>query len=104
MDEGVELAYQVAVAVAAADHDIPLDAALNAFLYAFASNLVSAGIRLIPLGHTEGQQIMTALAPKIELAARKGLTLDLDDIGGSVLLTDVASMQHEMQYSRLFRS
>jgi urease accessory protein len=102
--EGIDLAYPVAVAVTAADHGIALDAALNAFLYAFTSNLVSAGIRLIPLGHTEGQQVIAALAPKIELAAHRAMSLGIEDIGGSVILADIASMQHETQHTRLFRS
>ena len=48
------VSYPVAVAAAAADHGIALTPALGAYLHAFTANLVSAGVRLIPLGHTDG--------------------------------------------------
>ncbi len=59
------LAYPVAVAVASAGHGIALEPALAAFLQAVASNLVSAGMRLIPLGQTDGQRVVAKLEPLI---------------------------------------
>ncbi len=105
MDEaGGDLAYPVAVGVAAAAHDVPLRPALTAYLHAFAANIVSAGVRLVPLGQTDGQRLIARLEPVIERVAEDALGADLDDLGGCVLLADIASMRHETQYTRLFRT
>jgi urease accessory protein len=98
------IAYPVAVAVAAADHGIPLDAALLAYLHAVAANLVSAGVRLIPLGQTAGQRVTAHLEVTLSVVAEDAAATSLDDIGGGLLCTDIASMLHETQYTRLFRS
>ncbi len=98
------VAYPVAVGAAAADHDIALENALGAYIHAFAANLVSAGVRLIPLGHTDGQLCMTALEVPVQAAVTIGLSASLEDLGGSAVLADIASMKHETQYTRLFRS
>ncbi len=98
------LAYPVAVALAAAAHGIPLGPALLATLGAFAANIVSAGIRAIPIGQSDGQRIIAVLAPLIAEVATRAATASLDDLGGAVFRTDIASMKHEAQYTRLFRS
>jgi urease accessory protein len=98
------LAYPVAVAVASAGHDIALEPALGAFLQAVASNLVSAGLRLVPLGQTDGQRVLAGLEPVIAACAQKALACPLDEIGGAAFRADIASMRHETQYTRLFRS
>ena len=99
-----QVAYPVAVGVAAADHQVPLDAALVAYLHAFAANIVSAGVRLVPLGQTDGQRIVAALEPAVRAAAEEARAATLDDLGGCALLADIASMRHETQYTRLFRT
>jgi urease accessory protein len=98
------LAYPIAVAVASAGHDIALAPALAAFLQAVASNLVSAGLRLVPLGQTDGQRVLAGLEPVIAACAQKGLACPLDEVGGAAFRADIASMRHETQYTRLFRS
>jgi urease accessory protein len=98
------VAYPVAVGVAAAGHGIAADAALHAFLHAIAANWISAGVRLIPLGQTDGQRLLAALEPVIAETARGALTATLDDLGSAVFRADLASMKHETQYTRLFRS
>ena len=98
------LAHAVAVAVAAAAHEVPLAPALSAALAAFAANLVSAGVRAIPIGHSDGQRTIAALAPIVAEVAAAAATASLDDLGGAALRADIASMKHETQYSRLFRS
>jgi len=98
------VAYPVAVAVAAAGHGIPLEPALHAYLHAVAANLVSAGIRLIPLGQTDGQRVLAALQDVIEETCRRCLAASLDDLGSATFRADLASMRHESQYTRLFRS
>lgn len=99
-----EAMLPVIVGVAAKAHGVPLDAALTAYLHAFATNLVSAGMRLIPLGQTEGQRAIAALEPAIAAAVRAALTAPLDDIGTAAPTIDWCSMRHETQYTRLFRS
>jgi urease accessory protein len=98
------LAYPIAVGVASAGHGIVLEAALLAFLQAVASNLVSAGLRLIPLGHTDGQRVLAGLEPLIADRARQALTCPLDEVGSAAFRVDISSMRHETQYTRLFRS
>lgn len=99
---GGEIAFPVAVGAATAN--APLEAALIAFAQAFAANLVSAGVRLIPLGQTDGLLALAALAPLVTRAARAAETAPLDLLSTSALSIDIASMRHETQYSRLFRS
>ena len=98
------VAYPVAVAVAAAGHGIALEPALAAYLQAVAANWVSAGVRLIPLGQTDGQRVLAALEPIVTATAQRALASKLDDIGSSAFRADLASARHETQYTRLFRS
>jgi urease accessory protein len=99
-----EVAYPVAVAVAAAGHGVPLAPALHAYLHAATANLISAGVRLIPLGQTDGQRVLAALEPVVADAAARAMATRLDDIGGAAFRADLAAMRHEAQYTRLFRS
>lgn len=98
------IAYPVAVATAAAGHDIPLEPALSAYLHAVLANWVSAGIRLIPLGQTDGQRILAALEGTVADTARRALGARLDEIGSVAFRADIAAARHETQYTRLFRS
>jgi urease accessory protein len=96
--------YPIAVAVVAAIAEIPLRPVLCVFLQAFAANLVSAGLRLIPLGQTDGQHVIEALHPKVIAAADAALNRSIDDWGAATAMVDWTSMKHETQYTRLFRS
>jgi urease accessory protein len=98
------IAYPVAVAIAAADHDLACEPALNAYIYAFAANIISAGVRLAPLGHSDGQRALIDVEPLVAHAAVEGLSSTLADLGNAAVLSDIASMKHETQYTRLFRS
>jgi len=98
------IALPVAVAVAAAAHGIPLEAALLAYLHGVAANLVSAGMRLIPLGQSDGQRVIAALEDDVAAACRDGLAMPLDEVGTAAPLVEWCSMRHETQYTRLFRS
>ena len=97
-------AYPVAVAVTAAGHGIALEPALAAYLQALAANWVSAGVRLIPLGQTQGLRVVAALEPAVAATAQRALAATLDDIGSAAFRADLASARHETQYTRLFRS
>jgi urease accessory protein len=99
-----EIAYPVAVGVCTAAHDLPLPATAQAFVQAFAANLVSAGVRLIPLGQTDGLRVIARLEPLIPRVVAGALAASLDDAGGIAVMADIASMRHETQYTRLFRS
>jgi urease accessory protein len=100
----VAVAYPVAVAAAASGHALPLDVSLEAFVFTQAANLISAALRLGPIGQTHGQTILAALLPHIRGLAREARYANLADLGGSAFRSDIAAMRHETQYSRLFRS
>jgi urease accessory protein len=99
-----EIAYPVAVGACAAAHGLPLEPTAHAFIQAFAANLVSAGVRLVPLGQTDGLRVLARLEPLIPPLLSCALGCRLDDIGAAAVMADVASMRHETQYTRLFRS
>lgn len=99
-----DVTYPVAVGVAAALHDIRLPDVLRTYAVSFLSNLTSAAIRLSIIGQTDAQLILAALMPHLIAAAERAETASLDDIGSATLRSDLASMLHETQYSRLFRS
>jgi len=71
---------------------------------ASAANLVSAGLRLIPLGQTDGQRALQGLAPVVAACVAAALTRPEADFGGCALAAELASIDHETQYTRLFRS
>lgn len=96
--------YPLAVGRAAARRQIPLEPTATLYLHAFAANLVGAGVRLVPLGQTEGQRVLAELEPLCRAVAADALSATLDDIGGCALAADIASMRHETQTVRLFRS
>ncbi len=98
------IALPVAVAVTCAGHGIACEPALHAFLHALAANWISAGVRLIPLGQTDGQRVLAALESDIAACAARALATPLDEIGSCTFRADVAGMRHETQYTRLFRS
>jgi urease accessory protein len=101
---GEDVAYPVAVAIAAAGHNLPLAATLDMFCLGFVSNLVSAAIRLGIVGQTDGQRVIAALVPVIRDTAHACASADIEDLGGSAFRSDLASLRHETQYTRLFRS
>jgi len=96
--------YPVAVGVVSAAHGIPLGPVLHAFLHALAANWISAGSRLIPLGQTDGQRVLAALEPAVVATSARARVAVLDDLGSATFRADLASMRHETQYTRLFRS
>ena len=96
--------YPVAVGIVSAAHAIPLAPSLHAFLHALVSNWISAGARLIPLGQTDSQRVLAALEPVVEATAKRAMIATLDDLGSATFRADLASLRHETQYTRLFRS
>jgi len=94
----------IVIAVRSAAEGVPLGTAVRAFLSALISNLVTAGVRLIPLGQTDGQRALAELEDAVLEASEHALTACIDDLGSAALMVDFASMLHETQYTRLFRS
>jgi urease accessory protein len=103
-DQGLSPAYCVAVGIAAAVAGIDLQATVVAYLQALAANLVSAAVRLVPLGQTDGQRSIATLEGIILDLADEVTDASLDDLGSAAVMVDWTSMKHETQYTRLFRS
>jgi urease accessory protein len=98
------VALPVAVGISCAGHGIACAPALHAFLHALAANWISAGVRLIPLGQSDGQRVLAALEGEVAACAARALASPLDAAGSCTFRADIASMRHETQYTRLFRS
>jgi urease accessory protein len=98
------IVYPVAVGLVSAAHAIPLVPTLHGFFHALTSNWISAGARLVPLGQTDSQRVLASLEPVVVATAQRALTATLDDLGSATFRADLASMRHETQYTRLFRS
>lgn len=99
-----DMAYPVAVGRAAGLMGVPVVPVAQFWLQAFASNLVQAAQRLMPLGQTAAQRVLAGLAPICAEVGQMAAEASLDDIGSATFAVDIASMQHETQYSRIFRS
>jgi urease accessory protein len=104
LKDGKEVAYPVAVGACAAAHGVALAASAQAFMQAFAASLVSAGVRLIPLGQTDGLRVLARLEPLLAKVVAQALATPLAEVGSASILLEIASMRHETQYTRLFRS
>jgi urease accessory protein len=98
------IVYPVAVGLVSAAHKIPLATTMHGFFHAVTSNWISAGARLVPLGQTDSQRVLAALEPVVVATGARALTASLDDLGGATFRADLASLRHETQYTRLFRS
>ena len=96
--------YPSAVGIAARTCSVPLRAALIAYFHSVVSNLISAGIRTVPLGQTAGQRILASLQAAVIAAAEDALSRDPDDVGAAAPIIEWTSIRHETQYTRLFRS
>jgi urease accessory protein len=97
-------ALAVVFGVRSAREGVPASLALPAFLQSYIANLVTAGVRLIPLGQTDGQLAIAALEEAVVAASAQAEKATIDDLGSAGFMVDLASMAHETQYTRLFRS
>lgn len=98
------LVYPVALGAAAKQEDVPLELTLTIYLQSVVSNLVATGQRLLPLGQTRAQEIVKTLTRKCARIAQDSSHGDLGRLISNTFLSDIASMQHETQYSRIFRT
>jgi urease accessory protein len=98
------IVYPVAVGLVSAAHAIPLSSTMHAYFHAVVSNWISAGARLVPLGQTDSQRVLAMLEPVAAETGMRALNATLDDLGSATFRADLASLRHETQYTRLFRS
>jgi urease accessory protein len=94
----------VVLGVRAAKQAIATTLALPAFLQSYLANLVTAGVRLIPLGQTDGQLAIAGLEEAVLTASAQAEQTTMQDLGSAAFMVDLASASHETQYTRLFRS
>ena len=99
-----DLAYPVAVGMAAAAHNLDLSATLDGYLTMLVSNLTSAAIRLSVIGQTDAQHIIMATLPAIRDLGSFAAQATVEEVGGCAFRSDIASMRHEVQGTRLFRT
>lgn len=100
----VQPTLAVVLGVRSARQGIPASLALPAFLQSYIANLVSAGVRMIPLGQTDGQFAIAELEEAVLAAGAQAQKATIEDLGSAAFMIDLASMAHETQYTRLFRS
>lgn len=98
------IAHCAVLALACAVHDISLVPATHAYLHGTAANLVSAGVRLVPLGQTDGQIATARLTGHVEAVAARAMLTPVEDLGSAAPMLELASFHHETLYTRLFRS
>lgn len=96
--------YVVAFSIFAANAGVSGMDALSGYAWTWCENQVLSATKLIPLGHTEGQRVVRDLIEQIPIAVESALACADDDIGNSAPGLTLASMWHETQYSRVFRS
>jgi len=96
--------FPIAVGVAARDLSLLTRDVTALYLHSFASNLVSAAVRFVPLGQNAGQRVLSGLHPLITRIAGESVTAQVREIANSALRGDMASMQHEHQDVRLFKT
>ena len=99
-----ELSLPIAVALAAKNQSIEQDLILPAYLQAFCSNLISAAMRLIPIGQTEGQRIMLELYTTISDLVQTASESEIDDLNSACFFSDVSAMEHEYLQPRIFKT
>ena len=98
------LLFPIAYACSAYQENISLDDTLLSFLHSNLNNLLSAGIKLIPLGQTIGQKIQVKLNSYIDDEYKNILKKDLNHVGNCGWYNDIVSMNHENQFTRIFRT
>ena len=96
--------YVSTYAVVAAHWQLPIFEAIYAYLHSWLSNLVTAGVKLIPLGQLQGQQLLWEFHEAICSVSEFAMQAGDADLYSWTAGQSLASMGHEKQYSRLFCS
>jgi len=100
----IALCLAVVLGIRSAKQGIPKILALPVFLQSYVANLVTAGVRLVPLGQTDGQFAIAELEDAVLATSAEAANATTSDLGSAGFMVDLASMAHETQYTRLFRS
>ena len=103
-DLGSDCPLPVAVGALAGAHGVALEATITAYLHAFTANLIQAALRLTSIGQKQGVEVLSALEPVVAQTGKRAASATLDDLGSATFLAEIATMNHETQHSRLFRS
>ena len=103
-DRAAPVSYALAYALACSAWQIDEHSAVTGYAWAWCENQVAAAVKLVPLGQTAGQRLLSALIETIRELPQRALQVTDDQIGGSLPGLAIASARHETQYSRLFRS
>ena len=98
------LCYPVAVGVGARRGGLERADITAAYLHAFVANLISAAVRLVPLGQTQGQRVLLGLMPDILEVGTDALSASEEDLTSACFLSDIASMRHETLNTRIFKT
>lgn len=96
--------YPVAVGALGAAQGIDEEMLAAGWAQAFAANMISAAVRLVPLGQSVGLAVLAGLEPVILRIIEITRYATLDEIGGCAFRSDIAAMRHETQQTRLFRT
>jgi len=96
--------YPIAFALAASSTGAPIRECLLAFAFGWAENMMQAAIKAVPLGQSAGQRILSALTAEIPSAVDDAVSVSDDTRQAFSPMLAILSSQHEVQYSRLFRS
>lgn len=99
-----DVSYLTAFAMAAVEKQVTVQAACTGFMWSWVENQIAAALKAFPLGQTAGQRIFHGLVDDVMAALQQGMNLPDEMIGNSMPGQVMASMLHEEQYSRLFRS
>ncbi|NMM26673.1 MAG: urease accessory protein UreF [Glaciimonas sp.] len=99
-----EIPLPTALACAAVALDVPHDAALLGMLFSWAENQVLVCVKSVPLGQVAGQRLLLSLRAELEACALQAQQLADDALSNWLPGLSLLSMQHEVQYSRLYRS
>ena len=102
--DGVARAYPVVFGAAARGTAVPVADVLALYLQAFAAMLVSAAVRFVPLGQSDGQRVQAALHSVVQAVADEAAVAGIDEIGQAAFGADLAAMEHEGMEVRIFRT
>ncbi len=91
-------------ALAACRWDVPLRDAALGLLFSWAQGQVAAAVKIVPLGQTSGQRVLSACVERVKRAVACGLVLRDAEMGASAPRLAIAAALHETQYSRLYVS
>ncbi len=97
-------ALPVAVAAATRPLGPPPERVIALYMQGFATNLVTIGVKAIPLGQSAGQGVLAGLLPDIAAQAARAVTAGPDDLGTACLAADLAAMRHETLETRIYRT